>query len=89
MPAFDTGGLLGVGGGGTSSTVISTVSAKLLSVPSLTISWKVRSVWLLTRGAVNDGLDAVVLDNVTVGTPIDQEYVMRSLSGLKIVYHPE
>ena len=51
------------------STVTVTVSS-LVVVPSLTVSEKVRSVWVLTDGAMNAGVDELASSSITVGPAV-------------------
>ena len=53
-------------------TVMSTVSATESTVPSLTVSWKVKVTGVLevSVGAVNVGDAAVALDSVTFGPAV-------------------
>jgi len=61
-------------------TVTLTVSRVLSSIPSLTMSWNVRTSVLLTRGAVNVGSVIVSSDNVTVNSAVTQEPIFSPTS---------
>ena len=52
------------------STVTVTVSASVTCVPCWTVSENVRSVWLLTDGAVNAGVAEAASSSVTGGPPV-------------------
>ena len=52
------------------STVTVTVSASLKSVPFLTVSENVKSVWLCTDGAMNTGFAAVASSSATLGPAV-------------------